>query len=206
MKKVLTVSQKKILEIIKFSLEEFGEAPTIREIMTEIKAKSPHTISHHLEHLEKLGLIIRTGEAKRNIILSQKNPKYPFKDLIRVPLVGWTVAGEAIFSEQNILDWISISSRFIKSATDDIFLLKVRGDSMIPRIEDGDIVIVRKQYTADPGQIIVALIGSDTTIKKYLPRENHIILQPENPDHEPIVVNPDDLRIQGIVQGVMKYC
>ena len=120
--------------------------------------------------------------------------------------MGWTVAGEAIFSEQNILDWISISSRFIKSATDDIFLLKVRGDSMIPRIEDGDIVIVRKQYTADPGQIIVALIGSDTTIKKYLPRENHIILQPENPDHEPIVVNPDDLRIQGIVQGVMKYC
>ncbi len=205
MKKVFNSNQKKILQLIRLALEESGQAPTVRELMLEIGAKSPRAISHHLDQLEKSGFIRRTGEAKRNIILTQRDIKSHFKDLIRVPLVGWTAAGEAIFSEQNVLDWVSISSRFLKTYSDDIFLLKVRGESMSPKIEDGDIVIVQKRYTADPGQTVVALLGSDTTVKKYLPHQDHIVLQAENPDYEPIVVAPDELRIQGIVQGVLKY-
>ncbi len=205
MKKVLNSNQKKILQLIRLALEESGQAPTVRELMVELEAKSPRTISHHLDQLEKSGFIRRTGEAKRNIILTERDPKSSFKDLVKVPLVGWTAAGEAIFSEQNVLDWISISSRFLKTCSDDVFLLKVRGESMSPKIEDGDIVIVQKRYTADPGQTVVALLGSDTTVKKYLPRQDHIILQAENPDYEPIVAAPDELRIQGIVQGVLKY-
>jgi len=205
MKKVLNSNQKKILQLIHLALEESGQAPTVRELMIEVGAKSPRAISHHLEQLEKSGLIRRTGEAKRNIILTERDSKNPFKDLIKVPLVGWTAGGGAIFSEQNILDWVSISSRFLKTYADDVFLLKVRGESMSPKIEDGDIVIVQKRYTADSGQTIVALLGSDTTVKKYLPSREHIVLQPENPEYEPIVVAPDELRIQGIVQGVLKY-
>lgn len=205
MKKTLNSNQKRILELIRLALEEFGESPTVRELMAEIGAKSPRTISHHLDKLEKQGFIRRTGEAKRNIILTEKDPKNTFKDLVKIPLVGWTSGGEAIFSEENVLDWVSISSRFLKTYSADIFLLKVKGNSMAPKIEDGDVVIVKKQYTADSGQTIVALMGSDTTVKKYLPREDHIVLQPENPEHEPQVVFPDELRIQGIVQGVLKY-
>jgi len=205
MEKGLNPNQKKILELIQSSLEEIGASPTVRELMAELGVKSPRSISHHLDCLEKKGYIRRTGEAKRNIILTEKSQKNPFKDLIKVPLVGWTAGGEAIFSEENVIDWISISSRFLKTSSDDIFLLKVKGNSMSPRIEDGDIIIVKKQYRAEPGQTIVALIGSETTVKKYLPREDHIILQPENPEHEPIVVFPDELRIQGVVQGVLKY-
>ena len=202
MPKTITKNQKKILELIRLALEEYGEAPTIRELMMEIGAKSPRTISHHIEQLEKSGLIKRTGEAKRNIILTKNDPKNPFRDLVRVPLVGWTAGGEAIFSEENILDWISISTRFFKAPSNDVFLLKVRGNSMSPKIDDGDIVIVKKQYTAEPGQTIVALLGAETTVKKYLPREDHIVLQPINENFEPIVVFPDELRIQ----GVLKYC
>jgi repressor LexA len=205
MKKILNSKQKRILELIQMSLEESGSSPTIRELMLEIGVKSPHAISHHIEALEKSGYIRRTGEAKRNLILTTKNSKNIFNDLVRVPLVGWTAGGEAIYSEENILDWISISSRFFRTVSDDIFLLKVKGNSMSPRIEDGDVIIVKKQYRAEPGQTIVALLGSETTVKKYLPRSDHIVLQPENIEHEPIVVFPDELRIQGIVQGVLKY-
>ncbi len=205
MKKVINSNQKRILELIRLALEEAGQSPTVRELVTEIGAKSPRTISHHLDKLEKLGFVRRTGEAKRNIILTEKDPKNPFKDLVKIPLVGWTAGGEAIFSEENVLDWVSISSRFLKTYSADIFLLKVKGNSMSPKIENGDVVIVKKQYTADSGQTIVALMGSDTTVKKYLPREDHIVLQPENPEHEPLVVFPDELRIQGVVQGVLKY-
>jgi len=77
---------------------------------------------------------------------------------------------------------------------------------MAPRIEDGDIVIVKKQYTAEIGETVVALLGDETTVKKYIPKEDHIVLQPENSQFEPLIVFPDELRIQGIVKGVLKYC
>jgi len=202
--KKLTKVQKKIYQIIKQSFEDFGYAPTIREIMKKIGAKSPRTVSHHLEKLEEKGYIRRTGEARRNILIVCKDENDPMSSLVKVPLVGWTAGGDSIFSEHNILEWIPISSKFFTAPAEDIFLLKVKGDSMAPQIEDGDIIIVKKQYTANPGDIIVALIGDETTVKKYLPREDHIILQPTNLEYEPIVVFPDELRIQGVVRGVLK--
>jgi repressor LexA len=203
--KELSEKQKQILLLIEQAIADSGYAPTVREIATEIGVKSPRSVSHHLDQLEKMGYIRRTREGVRNIIVTVDDDANPMKDLLRVPLCGWTAGGEPIYAEQNILDWIPISSRFFKTGSDEIFLLKVRGDSMSPKIEDGDVVIVKKQYTADPGETVVGLLGDETTVKKYLPREDHIVLQPENPSHEPIVVFPDELRIQGIVQGVMKY-
>ena len=108
-------------------------------------------------------------------------------------------------AEENILDWIPISTRFLKQDAN-IYLLRVKGNSMAPRIEDGDIVIVKKQYTAEVGEAVVALIGDETTVKKYIPKEDHIVLQPENSEFEPLIVFPDELRIQGVVKGVLKYC
>ena len=201
----LSTKQTKILEIIKRSQDEIGEAPTIREIAKEIRVKSPHAVSHHLTQLEKKGYIRRNSDSARNIILiSDKNHK-PAPDLIRVPLVGWSSGGVGILAEENILDFIPISTRFLKQAAD-VYLLKIKGNSMAPRIEDGDIVIVKKQYTADVGETIVALIGDETTVKKYIPKEDHIVLQPENSEFEPLIIFPDELRIQGVVKGVLKYC
>ena len=203
--KKLSTKQTKILEIIKRSQEEFGEAPTIREIAKEIRVKSPHAVSHHLNQLEKRGYIRRNSDSSRNIILlADKNHK-PAPDLIRVPLVGWSSGGVGILAEENILDWIPISTRFLKQDAN-IYLLRVKGNSMAPRIEDGDIVIVKKQYTAEVGETVVALIGDETAVKKYIPKEDHIVLQPENSQFEPMIVFPDELRIQGVVKGVLKYC
>lgn len=203
--RTLNKKQAKILEIIKRSQDESGEAPTIRELAKEIRVKSPHAVSHHLNQLEKMGYIRRSADTSRNIIIiSNKNQK-PAPDLIKVPLVGWSSGGVGILAEENILDWIPISTRFLKQNAD-VYLLRIKGNSMAPRIEDGDIVIVKKQYTADPGETIVALIGDETTVKKYLPKDDHIVLQPENSDFEPMMVFPDELRIQGVVKGVLKYC
>lgn len=205
MKSTLNGKQKEILRIIKESFFSFGYAPTVRELAAAIGVKSPRAVSHHLDCLEQKGFIRRTKEDSRNILLVMQETESPTRDVVKVPLVGWTAGGNAILAEENILDWIPISTKFFKTGSDDIFLLRVKGNSMSPKIEDGDVVIVRKQYTADPGQTVVALLGSETTVKKYIPREDHIILQPENPEFEPIVAFPDELRIQGVVQGVLKY-
>ena len=204
--KKLNGKQREILKIINDSFSAFGYAPTIREMAISIGVKSPRAVSFHLEQLERKGFIRRTAEGSRNILIISKDPRNPTSDLIKVPLCGWTAGGEAIYAEENVIDWIPISARFFKTGIEDIFLLKVRGNSMAPKIEDGDVVIVRKQYRASYGETVVALLENDTTVKKYLPQKRQIILQPINEEYEPIVVRPDDVRIQGVVQGVLKYC
>lgn len=203
MPQIANRKQKRILEFIQTSIEDAGESPTIRELMRKLRLKSPRAVSYHLDQLEKAGFIRRNGEGKRNIFLI--DTENPLKNLVKVPLVGWTTAGDALDSEENILEWVSISARFLKSSVDGLFLLKIRGHSMSPEIEDGNIIIVKKQYTAISGQTIVALLGDKTTVKKYHPSQGHIILKPSNPAYNPIIVGPDELRIQGVVQGVLKY-
>lgn len=200
----LTGQQNKILQLIKQSIEDEGFAPTVRELVKELNVKSPRTISYHLNKLEENGFIRRTNESSRNIILTTDSQGRPMPEIVKVPLVGWSTGGLPMAAEENILDWLPISSKFLKHGTD-IFLLKIKGNSMAPKIEDKDIVIVQKQHLAQPQDTIVALIGDETTVKKYLPREDHIVLQPTNPEYEPIIVFPEEVRIQGKVVGVIKY-
>ncbi len=200
----LTKQQEKILKLIKQSIEDEGYAPTVRELVRELGVKSPRTISYHLNKLEEEGFIRRTNESARNIVLTTDDEGEPMPELVKAPLVGWSTGGQPMLAEENILDWLPISSKFLKRGRD-IFLLKIKGNSMSPRIENNDTVIVKKQLTADPQDTVVALIGDDTTVKKYLPREDHIVLQPTNPEHEPIICFPEELRIQGKVVGVIKY-
>ncbi len=199
-KHVLTPAQKQVLDLIKESLETEGYAPTIREMAQKLGFKSPRAVAYHLEQLEEKGYIKKTSDGARNIALvyERKGEKSLF-----VPLVGWSAGGRPIYAEENIIDWIAVSPRFIKEDSD-IFLLRVRGNSMAPKIEHNDIVVVKRQLTAQPGDIVVALIGSETTIKKYLPKRGQIVLQPLNPEYEPMVVKPSRIRIQGVVKGVMK--
>jgi repressor LexA len=199
-----TSQQKKILKLIKCSIEDDGYAPTVRELVKELGVKSPRTISYHLNKLEEEGFIRRTNESSRNIILTTDDTGKPMPELIKAPLVGWSTGGQPMTAEENILDWLPISSKFLKRGRD-IFLLKIKGNSMSPRIENNDTVIVQKQLTAEPHDTIVALIGDETTVKKYLPREDHIVLQPTNSEYEPIICFPEELRIQGKVVGVIKY-
>lgn len=203
--KKLTEKEKKILIKIQKCIENSGAAPTVREIAEYINADSPRAASYYLDQLESKGYIRRTSDTTRNIVLVAGKEGQKLQDIIQVPVVGWTAAGQAIWSEQNIEEWIPISRRFFKYGGDDIYLLKVKGNSMAPDIESGDMIIVKKQYIADPGEVVVALLGEETTVKKYLPREDHILLQPNNKDFEPMLVFPDEVRIQGVVQGVLKY-
>jgi len=196
----LTPPQKKILDLIKTYLKTEGYAPTVREIAEELGYKSPRAVSYHLEKLEKKGLIKKTSDGSRNIAIKNIKDK---KESFFAPLVGWSAGGKPLYAEENIIDWITIPSEFIKEEAD-VFLLRVKGNSMAPKIEHNDIVIVKKQLVAQPGNIVLALIGNETTIKKYIPRQGQIVLQPINPAFEPIIVKPNRLKIQGVVKGVLK--
>jgi len=195
----LTPAQKKVLDALREYIHSFGYAPTIRELAQELGFRSPRAVAYHLEQLQKKGFIRKTSDGARNIALAEGVEKKTFF----VPLVGWSAGGKPIYAEENIIDWVAISPQFIKEDSD-IYLLRVRGNSMAPKIEHNDVVVVKRQLTANPGDIIVALIGEETTIKKYLPKKGQIVLQPLNPEYEPIVVSPSQLKIQGVVKGVIK--
>jgi len=198
---VLTPKQKMILDFLKEYINTEGYAPTVREMGDILGFKSPRAVAYHLEKLQEKGYIKKTADGSRNIAI-QIADKNKIKSFF-VPLVGWSAGGMPIFAEENILDWIALPPQFIKEEAD-VFLLRVKGNSMAPKIEHNDMAIIKRQLTADPGEIIVALIEDETTIKKYLPRRGQIVLQPINPEFEPIVVKPNQLRIQGVVKGVMK--
>jgi repressor LexA len=198
---VLTPAQKNILDYLRDYIHSEGFAPTVREMGDSLGFKSPRAAAYHLEQLQKKGFIKKTTDGSRNIalVITENNKN----KTIFVPLVGWSAGGAPIYAEENILDWVALPPQFIKEEAD-VFLLRVKGNSMAPKIEHNDMVIIKRQLTADPGDIIAALIGDETTIKKYLPKRGQIVLQPINPDYEPIIVKPNQLKIQGVVKGVMK--
>lgn len=200
-KYVLTPAQKKILDFIRDYIGSEGFAPTIREMGNSLGFKSPRAVAYHIEQLQKKGYIQKTTDGSRNIALKFDDSKKGSTTFI--PLMGWSAGGSPIYAEENILDWVALPPQFIKEEAD-IFLLRVKGNSMAPKIEHNDMVIIKRQLTADPGDIIAALISDETTIKKYLPKKGQIVLQPINPDYEPIIVKPNELKIQGIIKGVMK--
>jgi len=140
--KKITKQQEKILDLIKSSIEVEGFAPTVRELVSELNVKSPRTISYHLNRLEKQGYIRRNSDSSRNIVLTTSKAGQPMPEIVKVPLVGWSTGGQPMLAEENILDWLPISSRFLRSGNN-IFLLKVKGNSMSPKIEDKDTVIVK---------------------------------------------------------------
>ncbi|MGI6574412.1 MAG: transcriptional repressor LexA [bacterium] len=198
--KKLTGRQMQILQYIEQAITQNGYPPSVREIGLAVGLSSSASVYAQLSQLEKKGYIRRDPTKQRAIeILSDQKQKVK---TISVPIVGDVTAGEPILAVENIEGYVSISEDFFQA--ENLFLLRIKGDSMKDAgILNGDLVIVRKQSAADNGDIVVALLDEDATVKRFYREENQIRLQPENPAYAPIVVD-QDVRILGKVVGVLR--
>lgn len=204
----LTNKQILILEFIKDQLTQKGYPPSVREICAAVDLRSTSTVHSHLNKLEKLGYIRRDATKPRAIEVLDSNKGEGVnglnQEVLHLPVIGQITAGEPIFAEQNIEEYIPLPANFIVGK--DNFILKVKGESMINAgILDGDYVIVDKANTAYNSQIVVALVREDSaTVKRFFKEKNHIRLQPENEFMEPIILDPSEVSILGHVRGVFR--
>lgn len=197
----LSGNQKTILDFIKSELRIKGYPPSVREICDAVGLKSTSTVHGHLERLEKKGYIRRDPAKPRAIEVLDDKMFISNKELVNVPILGKVRAGEPILAVENIEDTFPIPVDYIGNST--CFMLTVKGDSMTDAgILDGDLVIIRQQQTAEDGDIVVALIGDEATIKSFYREKDHIRLQPQNEYIDPIRVK--DVEILGKVIGVMR--
>lgn len=182
-------------------LRENSYPPSVREICNGVGIKSTSTIHAHLKRLQDQGRIEYTPGKRRAIMVPEfQNDS---EDITRLPLLGAVTAGVPILAEQNIERTLPFSSDFLSSG--EHFVLKVRGDSMIDaHIMDGDYVIVKRQPTARLGQIIVALIGEEATVKTLSELDGLPYLIPQNDAYDPIPFCTEECHILGIVTGLFR--
>ena len=201
MAKALSDKQKRILEFLKSEIRTKGYPPSVREICDAVGLKSTSTVHGYLERLEKKGLIRRDATKPRAIEILDENTYVSKNELVNVPIVGRVTAGQPILAVENIEDTFPIPVQYLHNS--DVFMLYVRGESMIEAgILDGDMVIVQKKPTANNGDMVVALIEDEATVKTFYKEKDHIRLQPENAAMEPIIAR--DVSILGKVIGVIR--
>ena len=201
MKTKLTDKQRQVLQFIKDQVSSRGSAPTIREIGKYMGITSTNGVRLHLTALIKKGYLKKQQFIARGLELITSVAT----DIKQVPLVGSVPAGAPIDAIENIESEIILDASFAPKG--DSFTLRVVGHSMRDAgILDGDIVLVQKQQVARKGDIVVAIIGDEATVKRYFPEGHQIRLQPENDDFEPIIVNKRsrEFRIAGKVVGLMR--
>ena len=201
--KDLTKRQQEIFDFIKKYSAGHGYPPTVRDIGKAVGLASSSTVHAHLANLEKVGLLRRDPTKPRAIELLDRAVDAA-KSVVAgggLPLVGHVAAGQPILAEENIEDYVQVPG--IAGGEEGEFVLAVRGDSMVEAgILDGDFVVVRKQDTAADGEIVVALVGEEATVKRFFKEADHIRLQPENATMEPIRTR--DVSIVGRVVGVFR--
>ncbi len=198
----LTKRQKEIFDFIRRYAAKTGYPPTVREIGKAVGLHSSSTVHAHLANLEKIGLLRRDPSKPRAIeLLFGKAKKTILPDGSGLPLVGHVAAGEPILAEENIEEYIEVPD--VIGGEDGDYVLRVRGESMKGAgIFEGDYVIIRPAEEADDGEIVVALIGDEATVKRFYREADHIRLQPENEAMEPI--RTTDAAILGRVVGVLR--
>ena len=175
----LSGMQKKIYDYIALCIKEQGYPPSVREIGDAVGLKSPSTVHFHLKHLEEAGLIEKGAGKGRAITLTAPEPE---KD--RVPIVGNVAAGSPILAEECIEDYLTFDT---EGREGELFALRVRGESMLNAgILPGDLVVVRQTQSVRNGEIVVALIEDEATVKTYSKLNGHVWLLPENDAYEPI--------------------
>ena len=184
-------------------LVHHGRTPSVRELMRELEYKSPRSVQDILQKLEDKKIIKRT---KTGNIQLKNDPESTSShaQTINVPIVGTVSCGTPIWAEENIEGFVAVSTAIAKRGSK-YFLLRASGDSMnMAGINDGDLVLVKQQPTAQNGDKIVALIDDEATIKEYKHAGTSIILQPKstNPQHSPIILT-EDFQIQGVVENVI---
>ena len=202
--KDLTKRQQEIFDFIKKYSARYGYPPTVRDIGKAVGLASSSTVHAHLANLEKVGMLRRDPTKPRAIELLDKAvdaAKSVVTGNSGLPLVGHVAAGQPILAEENIEDYVQVPA--IAGGAEGEFVLAVRGDSMVEAgILDGDFVVVRSQDTAADGEIVVALVGEEATVKRFFKESDHVRLQPENATMEPIRTR--DVRILGRVVGVFR--
>lgn len=209
-KENLTQKQLNVLKEIYEFIVTNNYPPSVRNIAEILGFSSPKGVSDHLSVLEKKGYILKNSSA-RSIRLTEKalwilNISNPLQDknIVYLPLLGSIAAGKPIFAEENIEEFIPVSSQIMGKAQGQ-FLLKVKGDSMSgEHIVDGDTLIVKIQNTAENGDIVVALVDNEAVVKRFYKREDGVVeLRSANPLYEPIIVK-DNLQIQGKVIAIYR--
>ncbi len=199
----ITKQQRKILDYIQQEVITKGYPPSVREICSAVGLRSTSSVHAHLEKLEKKGYIRRDPTKPRAIeILTQDSNILNHKEIVLVPIIGKVAAGQPILAVENIEDTFPVPLDFLDNG--DYFMLRIAGNSMINAgILDGDYVLVRQQQTANNGNIVVALIEDEATVKRFYKEENNQFrLQPENSSMTPIFSKNID--ILGLVKGVFR--
>jgi repressor LexA len=196
----LTKRQQEIFDFIKRYSDRHGYPPTVRDIGKAIGLTSSSTVHAHLANLEKVGLLRRDPSKPRAIeVLVDKAKQVVTPN--GLPLVGQVAAGQPVLADENIEDYVPVPE--IAGGEQGEFLLRVKGDSMKDAgILDGDHVVVRRQKAARNGEIVVALVGEEATVKRFYKENDHVRLQPENVQMEPIRTR--DLELLGRVVGVCR--
>jgi repressor LexA len=201
--KDLTKRQQEIFDFIKKYSAKYGYPPTVRDIGKAVGLASSSTVHAHLSNLEKVGLLRRDPSKPRAIEMLDRAAD-AVKSVVSpsgLPLVGSVAAGQPILAEENIEDYVQVPE--IAGGGDGEFVLRVRGESMKNAgILPGDFVVVRPQETAGDGEIVVAMVGEEATVKTFYKESDHVRLQPENDAMEPI--RSREVRVLGRVVGVFR--
>jgi repressor LexA len=203
----ITDKQLRVLNYVKDQIKKDGYAPSVREICKALDLKSTSTVHGYLVRLQKKGLIQKASLKPRTIRIigndnsSEDKQYYTSKEMVEVPIVGKVTAGEPILAVENIEDSFPLPIDFVGNS--ESFMLRVRGDSMIEAgILSGDLVLVKRQNTAENGEIVVALIEDEATVKTFYKEKGFIRLQPQNSFMQPILV--PTCTILGKVAGVFR--
>jgi repressor LexA len=212
----LTQRQQQTLEFIRKSIEERGYPPTLREIGEYMGIRSTNGVNDHLRALERKGYLRREDMKSRALKLVEESlpaaRNFPAAmnddgDLLEVPVLGRVAAGLPLYAEENVIDTVRVDRMLVRGGKE-VFGLRVTGDSMIEAgILNGDYIFVRKQSSADRGDIVVALIGDEATVKHYYPERDYVRFQPANSQMAPILVRASDFKstmLLGKVVGVYR--
>jgi repressor LexA len=218
----LTQRQQMVLDFIRESISTRGYPPTLREIGAKMGIRSTNGVNDHLRALERKGYLTREDMKSRALRPTNMSVQMPLTfqrdsqldgtpanddDLVEIPVVGRVAAGQPILADEHVIDTVRIDRGMVRGGRE-VFGLKVHGDSMIEAgILSGDYIFVRKQLTANRGDIVVALIGDEATVKYYYPEKDYVRFQPANKTMAPILVRAVDFRptmLLGVVIGLYR--
>ena len=203
----LTKRQQEIFDFIRKYSAKYGYPPTVRDIGKAVGLASSSTVHAHLANLEKIGLLRRDPSKPRAIELFDRavgSAVESVRGMVRsdgLPVLGSVAAGQPILAEENIEDYVSVPD--IAGGSEGEYVLRVRGDSMKDAgILEGDLVVVHSQQTARDGDVVVALLGEEATVKRFFREADHVRLQPENDAMEPI--RSKEVEVLGRVVGLLR--
>lgn len=206
----LTKRQQEIFDFIRKYTAKYGYPPTVRDIGKAVGLASSSTVHTHLSNLEKIGLLRRDPSKPRAIELLDRagsavaDAVESVRSIVRnegLPLVGSVAAGQPVLAEENIEEYVPVPA--LAGGEDGEYVLRIRGESMRNAgILEGDLVVVRPQHTAQQGDIVVALMGEEATVKRFFRESDHIRLQPENEEMEPI--RTKEVKVLGRVVGLLR--